>query len=211
MDGKPDRLWLLNGAGVDIEFDTVTLEQHASELAVTDNPVETGVVISDHAYRQPLQLVIEGAVGDMRLRNDAADRFAGDNLGRAARCWAVMSDLQDAKTIFDVQTGLKLYRSMILVSLSADQNKNSATVLWFRAQLREVIRSQTQTIKYPPRKVGKPKHQASPPKSQGEKKTDEPDPKAEHAKRVSILKSMLAGDDTDAGTKAFLNKLAPTL
>lgn len=201
-DGPRKRVWLL-GDGQSVEFDTVILETHHAEMVVTDNPVETGVVISDHMYRQPRVLSIDAAVSDVRLVGTGADRFDSE-AGRSSAAWDYLNKLMESAEPFKVQTGLKLYENMVISALTVDQNKLSAAVLFFRAELREVIRSTTDIVTFPPRKKGKPKRQASQQKPQGEKKTEEP-PKATPAKRISILKSILSSDaDVDPKTLAGL-------
>lgn len=202
-DGPRTRAWFL-ADGQAVQFDTVVLETHRAEMVITDNPVETGVVISDHMYRQPRTLSIDAAVSDVRLINEGFDRFESE-AGRSSAAWDYLNKLMESAEPFSVQTGLKLYESMVIASLTVDQNKSSAAVLFFRADLREVIRSTTDIVTFPPRKKGKPKRQAPKPKAQGEKATEEP-PKATPAKRISILKSILSSDG-DVDAKALASAL----
>lgn len=44
------------------EFDTTTAEAHDSSLIVTENPIETGESIADHAYSAPKTVTISGVV-----------------------------------------------------------------------------------------------------------------------------------------------------
>jgi len=146
-------------------FDAVVSEGHSTELVVTDNPVETGVVVSDHAYMQPLRLTIEGVVTDTPLRDQNADPFAPDPYaspaGRSRKAWELLEDLQRLAEPFDVQTGLKLYKSMVILSLRCDQDKDSSSAIFFTAELREVVIVSTATVGYPPRKPQKPARQAA--------------------------------------------------
>lgn len=178
--------------GQAVQFDSVVMEQHRSESVITDNPVETGVVISDHMYRQPRTLSLDVAVSDVRLVDEGVDRFESD-AGRASAAWDYLEKLKDSAEPFQYQSGLKLYENMVIAAIGAEQNKASAAVLFARIDMREVIRSTTDIVTFPPRKKGKPKRQAAAPKAQGEKKTEEP-PKATPAKRISILKSILSSD-----------------
>lgn len=190
-EGQRKRAFIL-ADGQAVQFDTVVMELHRSESVITDNPVETGVVISDHMYRQPRTLSIDVAVSDVRLVDEGEDRFESE-AGRAAAAWDFLEKLKDAAEPFKYQSGLKLYDNMVIGAISAEQNKQSAAVLFARVDLREVIRSTTDIVTFPPRKKGKAKRQASQPKAQGEKKTEEPS-KTTPAKRISILKSILSSD-----------------
>lgn len=154
-------------------FDAVFDETHESDLEVTDNPVETGVVVSDHAYMKPLKVTLLAGVSDIVL-DDAvtSDPFASDS-GRSKRAFELLCDLQKKAEPFDVQTGLKLYTNMICTSIRTSQDKETAGVLVFNAELREVLIVNTQAVKYPPRKAGATKRQAGPKKDKGEQQGKE--------------------------------------
>ncbi|MFC1176723.1 phage baseplate protein, partial [Pasteurella multocida] len=47
-----------------ITLDVVTTEEHTSELSITDNPIESGAEIADHAVVKPKQVTIVGVVVD---------------------------------------------------------------------------------------------------------------------------------------------------
>ena len=48
----------------EIKLDATTSEAHTSEMTITDNPIESGALVSDHAIRQPAQVTITGVVVD---------------------------------------------------------------------------------------------------------------------------------------------------
>ena len=47
-----------------ITFDAVTTEDHQSDLSITENPIESGAAIADHAIIQPKQVTINGIMVD---------------------------------------------------------------------------------------------------------------------------------------------------
>lgn len=47
-----------------ITFDVVTTEDHQSDLSITENPIESGAAIADHAVIQPKQVTINGIMVD---------------------------------------------------------------------------------------------------------------------------------------------------
>jgi hypothetical protein len=153
-------------------FDAVFSETHQADLEVTDNPVETGVVVSDHAYMKPLTVTLSCGVSDTPLsgwgsgytqdsgvvqgngdgpefwsRSAPQDTFAS-NAGRAKRAFELLTELQKKAEPFDVQTGLKLYKSMVCTNIKTMQDKDSANSLVFDATLREVLVVSTQMVKY---------------------------------------------------------------
>ncbi len=189
-----ERAWFITNAMSGGEqkvfgFDAVIRESHHSELEVTDNPLETGVVVSDHAFMRPDRLEVEAMVGDVWLHaldengQPVKDTWQSE-AGRSVSAFALIQELQRTAVPFNIQTGLRLYQNMVVVSLDADQDASTASALLFRAQLREIIRATTETVTYPPRKAGKPKRQASKKVSAGEKQAVAP---ATEAKKQSIL------------------------
>jgi hypothetical protein len=148
-------------------FDAVFRESHESELIVTDNPVEAGNIISDHAYMGPLRLVIDAGVSDTPLALQPDDPFSSD-VSRSRKAYEMLSDLQKKAEPFDVQTGLKLYKNMLCTNIRVNQDKTTANVFSFTAELREVIIVTTQIVTYPKRKPGKPDRQASKKREKGE-------------------------------------------
>ena len=148
-------------------FDAVFEETHEADLEVTDNPVETGVVVSDHAFMKPLRVKISAGVSDTPLAVVTDDPFASD-AGRSRRAFELLTELQKRAEPFDLQTGLKLYENMVCTSIRTSQDKDSSGALLFTAELREVIIVYTQVVTYPPRKPGATKRQAGPKKDKGE-------------------------------------------
>lgn len=167
-------------------FDAVFEETHEAELEVTDNPVETGVVVSDHAFMKPLKVTLSAGVTDTPLAVLSNDPFASDS-GRSKRAYELLAELQRLAEPFDLQTGLKLYQNMICTSIRTSQDKDSDGALLFTASIREVIIVYTQVVQYPPRKKGATKRQAGAKKDKGEQQGKEV---TSPAQRQSLLNSI---------------------
>lgn len=182
-----------------LTFDAVVSEQHTATLEVTDIPVESGVSITDHAYVKPYQLVIEAGVSSTPLRNTGDPYGTGD--ARVANAHDALLKLQASREPFDVQTGLKLYSNMILQEISTMQDKDTSSVLAFRATLREIIFVNTETVKYPPRKAGTTKNQAGKKKQSGEKQGKEQN--AGTTAGASTKKGSLASKTIDVLSKGL--------
>lgn len=166
-------------------FDATFKEVHEDTSTVTDNPVETGVSISDHMYRNPRKLTISAGVSNAVLHKGEVQLFAS-NISRVAEAWKQLRDLKNAAEPFDVQTGLDLYSNMVCTSLKTEQDKETGQVLYFDAELREVIIVNTQTVTYPLRKKGATKRQAGAVKDKGEQQGTEPP-----AKKKSLLNKLV--------------------
>lgn len=173
-------------------FDAVFEEMHESDLEVTDNPVETGVVVSDHAYMKPLRVKISAGVSDSRLNIFSSDPFSSA-AGRSRRAFELLTELQKKAEPFDLQTGLKLYKNMICTSVRSSQDKDSSAALLFTAELREVIVVYTQVVQYPPRKAGATKRQAGPKKDKGEQQGTEVTSAPKKQSLAAKLKQAMTG------------------
>lgn len=132
-------------------FDATFKESHDLGLQVTDNPVESGVVISDHAFMLPFHLTIHAGVSDSPLAVTSSDQFSGNK--RSIQAFELITALQKSAEPFDVQTGLKLYKNMVCTSIHVMQDKETSGALIFSADLRQVIIVETEKVKYKSRKV----------------------------------------------------------
>jgi hypothetical protein len=169
-------------------FDAVFEETHEADLEVTDNPVETGVVVSDHAYMKPLRVTLSAGVSDIVLNDVTSSDPYSSTSGRSKKAFELLTELQLKAEPFDLQTGLKLYKNMICTSIRTSQDKDTSSVLVFNAELREVLIVYTQTVLYPPRKAGATKRQAGAKKDKGEqqgKEVTEPKKKASLLSKIS--------------------------
>ena len=63
-----------------LTLDLVTVEQHESTMRITDNPIESGGVIADHAVLEPKPLRITGIVVDYEPHDVSSTSSAGFNL-----------------------------------------------------------------------------------------------------------------------------------
>lgn len=174
-------------------FDAVFEERHESALEVTDSPLETGVVVSDHAYMKPLSVTLSAGVSDVVLNGDGrADAFASD-ASRSIKAFGLLTELQAKAEPFDLQTGLKLYKNMICTSIRTSQDKDTASVLVFEAVLREVLIVYTQKVNYPARKAGATRRQAGAKKHKGEQQGKEVDESKKKSSLLSKLSAALKG------------------
>lgn len=106
-----------------IPLDVVINENHTSEVNIPRHPVERGVKVSDHVWREPREIEIECIIqgpGLMGIYND-------------------LLDLQEEAELFDFVTGLLVYENMLIQGLYPIRDKDYARSLKFNAKLVEVI------------------------------------------------------------------------
>jgi hypothetical protein len=173
-------------------FDAVFKEDHTHEAEITDEPLETGVSCSDHAYMKPYRITISGGVGDVSIHPDQNDPFAGSS--RAQNAFNLLTQLQESFQPFSVQTGLILYENMLIKMIKASQDKDTAGSLVFEAELKFANIISTETITYPPRAAGSTTHQASSQTNKGQQQGSQvTDPKKVQTIALQVLKFFSGG------------------
>lgn len=165
-------------------FDAIEVEDYTFETEVTDAPVETGCSISDHAYDKPVRLVITAAVSDLPPNNKELDEYAMEGPRRSAAAYAWLRRMQKAHEPFSVQTGLDLFPSMLVVSLKTKKDAQHENILYFTAELKEIIWVTTQVVLFPAHP--KVKRAAAKKKDDGEKAGE-----SEDAMKAKVKKSFL--------------------
>ena len=134
--------------------DVVITEKHSDALEITEHPVEkvtsagTGFV-SDHAYRRPSELVMEiGFAGGGSLLDLLDTSNIGLSLGLSPKeTYQKLLDLQREKVPFSVTTGKRQYENMLIRVLDVTTDRTTENVLMATLTLREIIITQTQTVK----------------------------------------------------------------
>lgn len=170
-----------------IVFDSVLVEDHTQECEITDSPVETGAFISDHKIRRPAKLSITAAVSDIAPVGRGSDSFSMGGISRSRQAFATLLRLLGSPEWFTIQTGLKLYERMNIVSIRASQDKDTSAIGRFTIDMKEVIVVSTQTVIYPA-KERKAKLTAATKKHDGEKEGT--DPTEKQKSKVSFIKGI---------------------
>lgn len=99
----------------------VLKEEHKSTLGLTDNPIETGAKVTDHAYVEPKELSLE---------------IATDN---AAQTYNDLVRFQESRQPFTYVSGLYVYTNMVITELTAEREDATSRILKGTVKLREVI------------------------------------------------------------------------
>jgi hypothetical protein len=99
--------------------DIVTEEIGADALMITENPVEMGVPVADHAYHRPTEIT---------LRSSWSNSTHMDN-GFSAQIYEQLLALQIAAEPFTVTTPKRQYQSMLISSLVVTTDADSEYVL----------------------------------------------------------------------------------
>lgn len=188
----------------------VTIEEvHTDELEITDQPIEQGARISDHAYVRPAELVIQCAWSDSPSNIGVFDGligavtgtiagvgafFGGEDVTQSRAMYEKLLALQADRTPFEVYTGKRVYKNMLIKSLKVTTDKASESSLMLTCVLRQVIivTTRTLTVGAPPEDQASPEETA-PPEDEGDQQLEEADKVNEQAGQDAI----------DSGTEVY--------
>lgn len=121
----------------------VVEESHEDSLEITEHPVEQGAAINDHAFKKPESVTIRGGVSD-------SSPEGGEKPSQ--EFYDKLLELQKKREPFDIVTGKRLHKNMLIESLTVVSDAETENALLFTAQCREVIIVKTQVTSVPPRK-----------------------------------------------------------
>lgn len=140
----------------------VTVEEsHHDEMVITDHPVEQGASIADHAFLRPAELTIKCGWSDSPtvpgllagLANTVTSTvkgvsalLSGNTPTQVKDMYAKLLKLQADREPFDVYTGKRVYKSMLIKSLSTVTDRSTANVLMITVVLQQVIIVTTQLV-----------------------------------------------------------------
>ncbi|HEY8356686.1 MAG TPA: hypothetical protein VIL30_04415 [Ramlibacter sp.] len=115
-----------------VPVDIVVKESVTSELKITQQPVEFGADITDHAYVMPKRIVMDCIIGGSLSRsgNGRLEMMAG---------WQAMKALQETRQPFTLVSGLDVHRDILIEKLEAERDQDWSSVLKFTATCLQVI------------------------------------------------------------------------
>lgn len=155
----------------------VTLEEvHNDAMEISDHPVERGSVISDHAFARPAELIITAAwsnsphetsllnqltgaassassalrkvIGVANLVSGISSMFSSGAPTTVYTYNAILA-LYNARQFFDVYTGKRVYKNMLIKELATTTDSRTENSLILRMTLRQIILVDTQTVTVP--------------------------------------------------------------
>lgn len=145
----------------------VISEKHIDAAEITEHPVQRGAAISDHAYDKPSEVTMEiGFAGGGSLidgfdtsKISIFDFDTGVTLGKSPKeVYEQLLKLKAAKEPFDVTTGKRQYKNMLIRAIEVKTDKTSENVLMVTLTLRELIIVETAEagVTPPPERMKEP-------------------------------------------------------
>lgn len=125
----------------DIVMDVTIEEQHADDVEPTGHPVENGANIADHAIIQPSTVTIVAGA------SDSGGTSTGDK--RSVEIYQKLLELQKTREPFDLVTGKRVYKNMLIASLGSTTDRETENALIVTAELQEIIMATVQVVAIP--------------------------------------------------------------
>ena len=132
-----------------ISFDAVVTEKHSEDATITDQPIENGSSVSDHAFSKPRKLTLRAIVSNAFLGDPTGDLFSQNGTRtRAQNAWDMLRQLKNQFIPFDIVTGLLVYSNMVIEKLSTEQDVKTSSSLVVDIDTREVVIVTPQAVSY---------------------------------------------------------------
>lgn len=142
----------------DLVADVWVSERHRREMEVTQNPVEFGSPVTDHAFVKAQSLSVSFGVSNTPL----VDNDAFTDIDRVDEARTKLYELQNSKTFLNVKTiNGGEYNNMLLTGIGWTTDEKNPHAVIFDLDLEEVIIVTTEQTEY----------QALPAEKKTEKKT----------------------------------------
>lgn len=154
---------IISEAGT-FSLDINTVEQHTSKLRVTENPIENGANIADHAVLDPKEVTVNGLVVGYETNTFSFDNLLGFNFSNYPLPMPIKTITAQAENMVNrfashFRTGAKAmnqviadflpdYQSPLLNSLSSDRIADAHEKLLSVQRSGEPVTLQTNTRQY---------------------------------------------------------------
>lgn len=122
-----------------IDVDAYLSESHDFESKVTEHPVESGSVVSDHIILLPPIVNITGIITDTPLLKwNAVSGLLTPEEGRSLAKIQQMLEMRDAKQLFSISTSLGIYKDYFFIRLSIPFTAEDGYSVKFTATLKKL-------------------------------------------------------------------------
>lgn len=125
-------------------FDGFISVEHTRDLQMTENPVETGASIVDHAYVKPAEITMQVMMSDVH-QSLVPGQFTGTRF-RSTNAWQVLTKLQSDRIPMSVFTRLGLYSNMLISRIKATDTAETFRALSAEVTLKEIPVARVRTV-----------------------------------------------------------------
>lgn len=192
-----------------LRLDAALSQGHERSAEITQHPVEQGADVTDHVRGKPHGLSVQGFIA--RFPVLSPEEHPEED--RVSQAFQRLEQAVDRGERVDVQTDLKVYRSMVITGLSVTREAGNGHDLEVKLDFQEIRLATAQIAEVPKDALGKAppatppqeaaraksktQDQAAPLKARGQKQAPPPTPRqrqsAEAVQRRAQPKSLLKG------------------
>lgn len=116
-----------------VVLDASITEEHAIDVDTTENPIEDGATVTDHAIVDPRELTMEVIVSahpDQLIPTFSAVRHIQE--------YRKLQRIAKSRDVIDVVTTLERYRSMLIVHVGTPRTVENTNALRITCKLRQI-------------------------------------------------------------------------
>jgi len=135
--------------------DITISERHRDELVITKHPVETGSVITDHAYKLPIRVIINVGYSN-------SDPQANGDANYVQTVYQNFLTLQENRELFSVTTGKRTINNLLIEYINELTTEQTENALLLEIACHEVLLATTTTASVQPSGTSTPSNQANP-------------------------------------------------
>lgn len=121
-------------------------ERHVDTLDIADHPVERGAMISDHAYKLPVEVTITCGWSNSPATQQFLTLTSTPVTMSVQQVYEKLLKMQNDLELVDVITGKRAYTNMLLKQLETETNRDTENALLVTATFRELILTGTQVV-----------------------------------------------------------------
>jgi hypothetical protein len=125
-------------------FQAMLRAYSAERVVLTNHPVQGGASISDHAYVEPAELLLDVGFSDVQA-SPTPNQYTGGT-SQSATAFQVFQAIKNAKVPCALVTRLASYMNMVLVEISAPQNQETFAAALITLRFKQVIVGTVSTV-----------------------------------------------------------------
>jgi len=141
----------------DIQVETSLEEVFHDTLQITEHPVDSGALITDHSFKRPAEVHLQCGWSNSSLKalvGIVTGFFSGGSQSDSSYVGGIYSRLlalQESRKPFSITTTLRKYDKMLITALQVTRDQKTSQVLLVSATCRQVIIVSTKTATLPPK------------------------------------------------------------
>lgn len=116
-----------------INIQVIINESTTDNLTITKQPVQEGASITDHSYMEPT------AFSSTAYFQDNSNNSLTSPSTGLSKIYKSLLDLQSSRSTFDIVTPKRVYKSMLMSSLTMTTDKNTENILAISMAFQQVI------------------------------------------------------------------------